>query len=39
MDKGKSTDLKCFNNDSKAFAEYSNDLDDIYKKYQRIQPK
>ena len=26
-------------NDSKAFTEYSDDMDDIYKKYWRIQPK
>ena len=36
INKWESTGLKHFS-DSKAFIEYSNDMDDIYKKHQRTQ--
>ena len=38
INKRESTGLKYLNY-SKAFIEYSNDMDDIYKKYWRIQSK
>ena len=36
--KRESTGLKYFN-DSKSFIEYSNDMDDLYKKYEKYNPK
>ena len=38
INKRESIGLEHFN-DSKAFTKYSNDMDDIYKKHWRIQPK
>ena len=37
VNKRESTDLKCLN-DSKAFIEYSNDIDDIYKNIEDYNP-
>ena len=37
MNKRESTDLKHFN-DSKAFIEYSNDMNDIYKNIKKYNP-
>ena len=37
INKRKSTGLKCLN-DSKAFIEYSNDTDDIYKNIEEYNP-
>ena len=37
INKRKSTSLKCLN-DSKAFIEYSNDTDDIYKNIEEYNP-
>ena len=37
MKQRKSIDLKCLN-DSKAFIEYSNNMDDIYKKIKYYNP-
>ena len=38
INKRESTDLKYYLNNSKAFIEYSNDMDDIYKNFEEYNP-